>query len=254
MTTIAEAIKPPPATVGPIGWLRKNLFNTWYNALLTVVLIWLLYVLLRGVLTWVFVTADWSPVTSNPKLFMVGQYPSDEIWRVGLSVLMVSFLFGLSWGVWGGTVRTFALVMAVGLGVPALLPVGLEILGLEVRLWLLANPALVTLGYLLARTPVGRPRWAMTGWLLSFVLTLILLRGFQDNPRLPLVGTGVWGGLLLTFLLALVGIVASLPLGVLLALGRRSNLPVVKIFSILFIELVRGVPLVSILFMAQVIL
>lgn len=254
MTTVTEAIKPPPATMGPIGWLRKNLFNTWYNALLTVVSLWFIYVVVKGVLTWVFIAADWSPVTSNPKLFMVGQYPSDEIWRVGLIVLMVSFLFGLSWGVWGGTVRTFALVMALGLGALALLPVGLEIIGLEVRLWLLANPALVALGYLLARTPVGRPRWAMTGWLLSFVLTLILLRGFQDNPRLPLVGTGVWGGLLLTFLLALVGIVASLPLGVLLALGRRSNLPVVRIFSILFIELVRSVPLVSVLFMAQIIL
>lgn len=254
MTTAAQAIKPPPATVGPIGWLRKNLFDTWYNALLTAVTLGLIYVVMKGVLTWVFVTADWSPITSNPKLFMVGQYPADELWRVGLSVLMVSFLFGLSWGVWGGTVRTFALAMAIGLGVPALFPVGLEVLGLNMRLWLLANPALVILGYFLRRTPVGRPRWVLSGWLLSFFLTLILLRGFQGTPRLPLVGTGVWGGLLLTFLLALVGIVASFPLGVLLALGRRSNLPVVKLFSILFIELVRGVPLVSILFMAQVIL
>jgi len=83
---------------------------------------------------------------------------------------------------------------------------------------------------------------------------MIMLHGFQGSSSLPLVGTGVWGGLLLTFLLALIGIVASFPMGVLLALGRRSGLPVVKLFSILFIELVRGVPLVSILFMAQIIL
>lgn len=254
MTATTEAIKPPVTTVGPIGWLRENLFNTWYNALLTVVALLFIYVVLKGVLTWVFFTADWSPVTSNPKLFMVGQYPSDELWRVGLSLFMVSFLFGLSWGVWGGTVRTFALTLALGFGALALLPVGLEVIGLQLRLWLLANPALVTLGYFVARTPAGRPRWVMGGWLLSFFMTLILLRGFQDNSQLPLVGTGAWGGLLLTFLLALVGIVASFPLGVLLALGRRSNLPVVKLFSILYIELVRGVPLVSILFMAQVIL
>jgi len=68
------------------------------------------------------------------------------------------------------------------------------------------------------------------------------------------VGTGLWGGLLLTFLLALVGIVASFPIGVLLALGRQSPLPVVKIFCTLFIELVRGVPLVTILFMFSIIL
>jgi general L-amino acid transport system permease protein len=64
----------------------------------------------------------------------------------------------------------------------------------------------------------------------------------------------IWGGLLLTFLLALVGIVASFPIGVLLALGRKSSLPVVKLFCTLFIEVVRGVPLVTILFMASIIL
>jgi general L-amino acid transport system permease protein len=68
------------------------------------------------------------------------------------------------------------------------------------------------------------------------------------------VETGLWGGLLLTFLLALVGIVASFPIGVLLALGRRSSLPVLKLFCTLFIEIVRGVPLVTILFMFSVIL
>ena len=76
--------------------------------------------------------------------------------------------------------------------------------------------------------------------------------GFSGIPWLPRVETGLWGGLLLTFLLALVGIVASFPLGVLLALGRRSNLPVAKLLSILFIELVRGVPLVTLLFMTQI--
>jgi general L-amino acid transport system permease protein len=72
--------------------------------------------------------------------------------------------------------------------------------------------------------------------------------------RLPVVSTGVWGGMMINILLAGIGIGASFPLGVLLALGRRSSLPVVKIFCTLFIELVRGVPLVSILFMASIIL
>jgi general L-amino acid transport system permease protein len=91
-------------------------------------------------------------------------------------------------------------------------------------------------------------------WLLSFPLALMLLRGLAGSEVLPRVTTNLWGGLMLTFLLALVGITASFPIGVLLALGRRSKLPVVKSLCILFIELVRGVPLVTILFMASIIL
>ena len=254
MATALEAIKPPLTKVDPIGWIRSNLLNTWYNALLTVLLIGFLYFLLKGALTWVFVSADWSPVTSNLKLFLVGQYPSDETWRVGVCGLMISFFLGLSWGVWGGVARTFALLLAVSVGAPALLPLGLDTLGLGTRLWLLAYPTLVTAGYFLAGTPVVRPRRLILGWLISFFLAIILLRGFQGNSWLPLVEPTVWGGLLLTFLLALVGIVASFPLGVLLALGRQSSLPVVSIFSILFIEMVRGVPLVTLLFMTQIIL
>jgi general L-amino acid transport system permease protein len=161
---------------------------------------------------------------------------------------------GISWGVWGGTVRTFALALAVALGAIALLPIGLEKMGWALRLWFLANPILTGLGYLLGRAPVVKSRWVLIGWLISFVLTILLLRGFEGNETIPVVGTGLWGGLLLTFLLALIGIVASFPIGVLLALGRQSSLPVVKIFCTLFIELVRGVPLVTILFMFSIIL
>ncbi|MCH7971769.1 MAG: amino acid ABC transporter permease, partial [Chloroflexi bacterium] len=122
------------------------------------------------------------------------------------------------------------------------------------RLWILANPGAVGLGYLLSLAPVARPRWAYLGWVVAFALTIILLRGLGGVPGLPVIRTGLWGGLVLTFLLALIGIVASFPLGVLLALGRRSRLPAVSVFSILFIELVRGVPLVTLLFMTQIIL
>jgi len=81
-----------------------------------------------------------------------------------------------------------------------------------------------------------------------------LLGGSKGSTLLPQVATTLWGGLLLTFLLAVVGIVASFPIGVLLALGRQSSLPVVKVFCVVFIEMVRGVPLVTILFMASIIL
>ncbi|MCP4541919.1 MAG: amino acid ABC transporter permease [Chloroflexi bacterium] len=241
----------PPAPPGPVRWLQKNLFSTWYNVLLTILASVFIFFVLRGALRWVFFVANWAPVTNSPKLFAVGQYPLDQLWRVGAIVCVVSFLFGLSWRVWGGTVRTFALILAVTFGVLSLLPISI---GLNVRLWFLSNPILIVIGYQVGRTPIGKSRWVALGWLISFVLAILLLSGVKDVEWLPKVATGVWGGLLLTFLLALVGIVASFPIGVMLALGRQSKLPVLKGFCILFIELVRGVPLVTILFMASIIL
>lgn len=251
MSAVTGDVRRPDTSLGPIAWLRANLFNTWYNSLLTLLAIWVLYKLLSGVLTWVFTSANWSPITSNPILFLVGQYPAEELWRVGLGLLIVSALFGLSWGTWGGVIRTFALALVAGYAVMALLPVSLSSFGLTGRLYLLANIAVILAGYGLGHTRAGRPRWILLGWVLSFFVIVFLLRGF--NPWLDLVPTGVWGGLMLNLILAVVGIVASFPLGVLLALGRRSKLPVVRLFSTLFIELVRGVPLVTILFMASII-
>ncbi len=254
MSTASDTMTRPPSAPGPIKWLKKNLFSTWPNTLLTFAAAALVFFVLKSAFTWVFVSAKWDPVVNSLKLFAVGQYPTGELWRVGAILLMVSFLMGVSWSLWGGTVRTFALSLAVALGVIALLPVGLETMGWTLRLWFLANPILTGLGYLLGRAPVVKSRWVVIVWLLSFILTMVLLRGFRGNEILPAVETGLWGGLLLTFLLALVGIVASFPIGVLLALGRQSSLPVVKIFCTLFIELVRGVPLVTILFMFSIIL
>ncbi len=254
MSTASDIMTRPPSAPGPIKWLKKNLFSTWSNTLLTFVAVAFVYLVLKGVFTWVFGTVKWDPVINSLKLFAVGQYPTGELWRVGAILLMVSFLMGVSWSLWGGTVRTFALALAAVLGVAALLPVGLETMGWTLRLWFLANPILTGIGYLIGRAPVVKSRVVVIAWLLSFVLTIVLLRGFGGNGPLPVVGTGLWGGLLLTFLLAFIGIVASFPIGVLLALGRQSSLPVVKIFCTLFIELVRGVPLVTILFMFSIIL
>jgi len=97
-------------------------------------------------------------------------------------------------------------------------------------------------------------RAALVGWILAGPVILILLRGFEGSRSLPIVSTRLWGGLLLTILLTVIGITASFPLGVALALGRRSDLPAVKWTSTLFIETVRGVPLVTILFMAKLII
>jgi general L-amino acid transport system permease protein len=232
-------------------WLSKNLFGTWYNTLLTLISGALIVFVLKGTLTWVLLEANWEPVARNLKLFAVGQYPSDQLWRVGGIVLIVSFMLGLSWRVWGGTVRTFAITLALLLGLLALLPVHMP---LSLRLWFLANPAVTFAGYQTGRTPVGRSRWVALGWLLAAPVSIGLLMGIGGVRWLPCVESGLWGGLLLTFLLALVGIIASFPLSILLALGRRSSLPVLKAFCIAFIEVIRGVPLVTLLFMASIIL
>jgi len=259
MSTTSQTSSRPPTSLGAVKWLKKNLFSTWYNTLLTIFSAIIIYFVLKGILTWVLTVADWSPVTDSLKLFATGLYPVEEIWRIGTTLAMVSFLAGLSWGVWGGTVRTFAIGIAAGFALIAFLPFDLhppngDPLDLLLRVGFLVLPVLIVAGRLIGSTRFITGRLVLILWLISFVLTLVLLTGFEGSTLLPRVESGLWGGLLLTFLLAIVGIVASFPIGVALALGRQSSLPVVKAFCVLFIEMVRGVPLVTILFMASIIL
>ncbi len=243
----------PPSTSTPIEWLSANLFSTWYNTVLSLVVVVLLALTVPAVLRWIL-GAEWSAVTFNLKLIAVGQYPTEELWRVGVCVLMLSFLAGVSWSAWRSIARPFCLSLTAGLVVLAVIPADIRDLTVHARIWLACGAALVGTGYFSHRYLGFRQRWLVLGWLAAFALMVLLLRGVPGIPWLPYARTGVWGGLLLTFLLALIGMTASLPLGVLLAMGRRSSLPVVKVFCVLFIELVRGVPLVTLLFMTQVIL
>jgi general L-amino acid transport system permease protein len=250
MATLTEEIHPPEPP-GVVIWLRQNLFNNWYNSLLTILIgavtVWALSAALR----WVFFTANWSPVTSRPLLYLVGQYPRQELWRIGASLALISFLFGVSWGVWGGMMRAFALSLIFTLGLMAILPTDSSEFTLGVRIFLAFNPLLIYIAYLLGRSRRISSRVTLLGWLASIFVILILLHGF--GFVLPVVGTNLWGGLLLTILLAVGGIVLSFPIGVFLALGRRSSLPVMRTFSTIFIETVRGVPLIGILFMSSII-
>ncbi|MBI3915064.1 MAG: ABC transporter permease subunit, partial [Chloroflexi bacterium] len=249
MATAVQVLRPPRTSVGVLGWLKKNLFSPWYNALLTIVTAWVLWGVGTSLLDWAL-KAKWQVIIDNLRLFMVGSYPPEQVWRVWLVVTMVSLLSGLSAGLWGASIRNIAFSLAAAFALLAVF--SFKGGGYQ---WHVVNLLVVLAAYgscLALRRRVNIRRWVLLGWLLSFFLTLIILYGIDKNPYLPLVGTDKWGGLLLTFLLALVSIVFSFPLGVLLALGRRSKLPVVSIFSTLFIELVRGVPLVTILFMAQI--
>jgi general L-amino acid transport system permease protein len=255
VTTNTETIGPPRTHVGVLSWLRKNLFSTWYNTLLTLVSLWVVYTAGSRLLVWALTTARWGVITTNLRLFMVGPFPPEQVWRVWLCLVIASLLFGLSAGFWKGTVRTLGAGLAATYVVLVILP-----LGADTRVWHVANLAAMSVGFLLgyaaSRLPDGKrsimQSWLLVAWLVTIVLVLFLLQGWKGNTWLPEIGSNLWGGLLLTFMLALISIIASFPIGVLLALGRRSRLPVVSLFSTLYIELVRGVPLVTILYMAQI--
>ncbi len=252
--TATESFVGPPPRPGAVRWLKKNLFSTWLNTLLTIVAAALVGVVVYGLIRWIFFQANWSPVVENLRLYAVGPYPQEQMWRIWAIVYMVSFLAGVSAGKWRGTVLTFGRALGIAYVVLALLPISLEYLALASRLRLAANLPVIALGYLIGTRLRLKGLWLAVAWSASFALTLLLLGGLRNAAALPFVETGQWGGLLLTFLLALVGIVASFPIGVLLALGRQSSLPIVKGLCIVFIEVVRGVPLVTILFMTSILL
>lgn len=245
----------PPSQVGIVGWLRANLFNGIGNTLLTLGALWLVYTVVTRLVGWVVNDAFWTPVWVNRKLLTVGTYPWDRIWQPATLLLIISLLFGLSAGRWRGFMRT------VGIGLASLL-IALALLPLDptARLILGLGAASILGGYLAGRLTAIPNRLLAALWILILPLGIILLRG---GLLLPFMGT-VWtlpggilpysaiGGLTMTILLAVVGICLSFPFGVLLALGRRSRLPVVKYLSIGYIELIRGVPLISLLFMASI--
>ncbi len=254
-----EASQPrtraPCPSIGALEWLRQNLFSTWWNALISIVLLFLVFQALSGLLRWVVTTEGWIAVTSNARLLLVGRYPPDQIWRPELVVTLIALLLGLSGGVWRG----IPLVLAAGFSVAMAVLGGLS-LGLppdqappvfSTRLFLFGVAALAALGIAAGWRLREALRWPLVaGWILLYPAAILILRGVGDAT----IGTNLWGGLMLTLILAVSGIVLSFPLGVLLALGRRSNLPVIKWFCVGYIELIRGVPLVTVLFMASLML
>lgn len=246
-----ETLPPPSSSIGPIAWLRANLFSSWFNSLLTVVIGAVLVWLALGIAGWAVGEARWNVVTSNLRLFLIGQYPPEQAWRIWLELAILSVLGGLSAGVWGRTTRALAVTLSAVQILLGLLIVASP-LGIVPALALAANAGLVWVAIIAGlRLPVPS-RALLVAWLLSVPATFVLLNGI--GGPFPSVSTNAWGGLLLTVMLATVGILLSFPLGVLLALGRRSDLPAIRWLSTAYIEIIRGVPLVTILFMADIIL
>ncbi|MCY3912841.1 MAG: amino acid ABC transporter permease [Chloroflexi bacterium] len=243
---------PPPMTVGTLGWLRQNLFSSWVNSLVTVVLAVVVGWAVIGLISWVIVTADWLVITSRVQLYLVGLYPQVDAWRPQVAVLLISALLGVSWRSWGGTARGFAVGLSAVAVIVGVIPHGLQPLN---RILVLAIPVAVGVGYFLAAGFfAGRPRRIVGAAFLAVFVGLLIIRGIEGVPGLEPVNTNDVGGLLLNLLLALFGIAASMPIGIALALGRQSNLPVVKWACVAFIEIIRGVPLITLLFMSRHIL
>jgi general L-amino acid transport system permease protein len=180
-------------------WLKKNLFHTWYNTLLTLVSLFLVYHFGRPFLLWALTEARWGVIRDNLPLFLFGRYPESLRWRLYLIIALIFALVGFSWGVSGDRFKPWLGVLWIG-------------------------------GF------VG------IGWLLLGGLFL------------EAVAIDALGGLVLTLLVALASIVLCFPLGILLALGRGSELLVIRGVCTAYIEIIRGLPLIGILFMAQVML
>ncbi|MDR5903771.1 amino acid ABC transporter permease [Franzmannia qiaohouensis] len=210
-----EARPAPSNTIGPLAWLRANLFSGPINSFFSLLGLYLLYLMLVPTIQWGLINADWVGTSRDDcsregacwvfinarfTQFIYGLYPRSELWRVDLTFATFAGLIG-----W------------------------LMIPRLPFKRWV----ALVTL--------IGFP-----------VFAYFLLYG--GHFGLPVVQTHRWGGLMLTLVLAVVGMVGALPIGILLALGRRSQMPIVKSFCVVFIEFWRGVPLITVLFMASVML
>ncbi|MDP2698027.1 amino acid ABC transporter permease [Thalassospira sp.] len=216
MTDIA---KLPP---GPLGsssqraviWARKNLFNSWFNSILTLGSIAALFWIIPPMIEWGITNATltpsieacrevtgacWGFVNANLRLILFGTYPYDEQWRPLL-----------------------AMVVLVG----------------------------IIIGSLGAVPYAGMRKWIIPMWLVGIPVIAILMWG--GVLGLTYVQNSYWGGLPLTLILSSIGIIFAFPLGLLLALGRQSSMPAIKTLSVVYIEIIRGVPLITVLFMASV--
>lgn len=207
-------LPPPPGTIGFVGWVKKNLFSSPANTALTVVAFYLLWLIIPATLNWGLLEANFEGTNFKECVNAGACWPMIE-------ERFHQFFYGFY----------------------------------NIDQYWRPNLAFVLL--FVALTPVLYDKVPHRGKLLIFsaiypIIAFYLLSG--GIAGLEIVETRNWGGFLLTLVLGVTGIVASLPLGVALALGRRSSMPFVRILCVCFIELVRGVPLITILFMASTML
>ncbi|MEZ2718567.1 amino acid ABC transporter permease [Niallia circulans] len=227
-------------------WLKNNLFKDWKNAILTIVTLMFTIYLLTRIGKFIF-ASEWGVVTDNLRLLFVGQFPLEEIWRLWVSLLLLSVFLGTTWGAWRGIIGHVAISLSVLLVIFGVIPYT----EMESKVYLFTSAAVIFLFYFIGKYVPKLKIPLLILWILYIPITLSIINGFGV---LEPVKTNIWGGFLLTLVIASVAIICSFPLGLLLAVGRRSKLPIIKYCCILYIELIRGMPLIMVLFIAQLLL
>ncbi len=283
-TEMAPSMPPPASTTGVMGWMRENLFSDWINTVLTLIGLYILYLFLNTVIDWgilravwtgennkaclnneeqgIVVGACWAFVRAKFATFIYGPYPFDERWRVDICMLVGAI--GLAWTLIENVpYRKWACIfMAAVYPVMALILLTGGDFDVEPSSWkflaFVTIVALAAAAFFVLRAQTKGVDMDMASVLmvpaaiLAYIFALYFLVDFSFG--LVAVETSLWGGLLVTLVVAITGIVASLPIGILLALGRRSSMPAVRLASVIFIEFWRGVPLITVLFMSSVML
>lgn len=277
---------PPLSDKSIVGWMRMHLFSSVLNSLLTVITLYIVYITVKGLFVWGIVDAVWI-ADSRRECFDIniggacwagviawfdniiyGRYPREELWRLNLGLIVLALWMAPMW-----LPRVKAKIL-IGLSAAFLYPflAGYLFAGGEKGIFMqvMVTAAILCLTLNTVHSIIG-----MLGGvgLREFLIQLLgqkeATEKTQRNIFLSIIGLGFiavflwqmtwtvvgvpwtqWGGLFLTLLIAGIGIASALPGGIILALGRRSRLPVVRVLSTAFIELFRSVPLITVLFMA----
>lgn len=223
-TDEAPRLAAPVSTTGVIGWARQNLFSSPSNTVLTVIGAVIAYYLIMPFLQFAVFDAIWTGENREVCLAVAGGH-AGACWAYVIDYLP-QFIYGRYPDAEIYRVNIVYALFTL-LIVPLAMP-SVPFKAINAVLFLVVFPIVA-----------------------YFLLTGLVI---GDTVVLPIVETAVWGGLLVTLVIAVTGIVASLPLGILLALGRRSEMPIVRLLSVIFIEFWRGVPLITVLFMSSVML
>jgi general L-amino acid transport system permease protein len=282
-----KASKPPPATtVGVLGWFRENLFYSWFSTALTFACGYLIFITVAALYQWGVADAVWDAESRRQCLdtsphgacwagivtwfnaIIYGRFPDPEQWRVNLGFILLFLWMAPLWfprlkgkvgvGITLVLVYPFLAAYLFAGGERGWFMQFMVILAVTtfINTWL--N---IILSFTTGRT-LGEWIVGLTGFAdkherlhkypnLGFIAIIFAIVFFVLHDwSVVVVKTNLWGGLFLTLVIAGVAIVTALPGGIVLALGRRSHMPVVRISAIAFIELFRSVPLITVLFMA----